>query len=69
VALVRRALAIDPLGRPQSLFEMQKVLQTAVTPPAEPPPPGALERLGGQVRGLLDRFGRKKDAPQTTLQP
>ena len=70
VALVRRALQLDPLARPQSLFEMQKVLQT---PAAAPPPPGgqgALEKLGGQVRGLLGQFGRlgrgNKNAAQTT---
>jgi serine/threonine protein kinase len=67
VALVRRALLLDPLARPQSLFEMQKVLQTPVLPPAAP---GALEKLGGQVRGLLGQFGRfgrgMKDVAQTT---
>jgi eukaryotic-like serine/threonine-protein kinase len=66
VALVRGALAIDPLARPQSLFEIQKVLQMPLPqPPAEP---GALEKLGGQVRGLFGRFSRRKDAAQTTLQ-
>ncbi|SFV02539.1 serine/threonine protein kinase [Pseudoduganella namucuonensis] len=65
VALVRRALEIDPLARPQSLFEMQKVLQTPLAAPVEP---GALEKLGGQFRGLLGRFGRKKGEAQTTLQ-
>jgi eukaryotic-like serine/threonine-protein kinase len=66
VALVRRALATDPLARPQSLFEIQKVLQMPLPqPPAEP---GALEKLGGQVRGLFERFSRRKDAAQTTLQ-
>jgi serine/threonine protein kinase len=67
VDLVRRALAVDPLARPQSLFEIQKVLQTPLPqPPAEP---GALEKLGGQVRGLFERFTRKKDTAQTTLHP
>jgi len=67
VALVRRALAVDPLVRPQSLLEIQKVLQMPLPqPPAEP---GALEKLGGHVRGLFDRFSRKKDAAQTTLHP
>ncbi|MRV76797.1 protein kinase [Duganella sp. FT92W] len=67
VDLVRRALAVDPLARPQSLFEIQKVLQIPLAqPPAEP---GALEKLGGQVRGLFGRLTRKKDAAQTTLHP
>ncbi|MBY0241644.1 MAG: serine/threonine protein kinase [Burkholderiaceae bacterium] len=65
--LVRRALAVDPLLRPQSLLEIQKVLQTPLPqPPAEP---GTLEKLGGQVRGLFQRFSRKKDVAHTTLQP
>jgi serine/threonine protein kinase len=67
VNLVRRALAVDPLARPQSLLEIQKLLQVPLPqPPAEP---GALEKLGGQVRGLFERFSRKKDAGQTTLHP
>ncbi|MES2259147.1 MAG: serine/threonine-protein kinase [Pseudomonadota bacterium] len=65
VALVRRTLLIDPLARPQSLFELQKVLQTPIPAPAEP---GALEKLSGQWRGLLERLGRKKAAEPTTLQ-
>jgi serine/threonine protein kinase len=62
VSLVRRALQIDALARPQSLFELQKVLQA---PPPPPPVPGTLEKLGGQVRGLMGRFSRKKDGPPT----
>jgi serine/threonine protein kinase len=65
VALVRRALQLDPLARPQSLFEMQKVLQTPVALPAPAGNLGTLDRLGGHVRGLLGRFGRK-NAAQTT---
>jgi eukaryotic-like serine/threonine-protein kinase len=70
VALVRRALLLDPLARPQSLFEMQKVLQQPVAATPAPGSLGALEKLGGQVRGLLGQFGRfgrgNKDAAQTT---
>ena len=70
VALVRRALLLDPLARQQSLFEMQKVLQTPALAPAQAKPGGTLEKLGGQVRGLLGQFGRfgrgNKDVAQTT---
>jgi len=65
VKLVRWTLQIDPLTRPQSLFELQKLLQTPPSPLAPPTPPSALGKLGGSVRGLADKlgFGRKKDAP------
>ena len=37
---------IDPLARPQSLFELQKLLAQAPAPKEPPPPPGELEKLG-----------------------
>jgi serine/threonine protein kinase len=64
VRLVRWALALDPLARPQSLFEMQKTLQGL--PPVHvsaPPPAGRLERLRAMARRL--RPGREK--PSDTL--
>jgi serine/threonine protein kinase len=64
VHLVRWTLQIDPLARPQSLFELQKLLQQTPTPPSPPSQPGALEKLG-KLAGKLG-FGRKKDgAPRT----
>ncbi|MFC0135664.1 serine/threonine protein kinase [Massilia eurypsychrophila] len=60
VAMVRSCLDMDPLARPQSVFALQKVLQTAM--PA-PPPAAAADKLGGQWRALVERvgaFGRKK---------
>jgi len=65
VDLVRAALRVDPLARPQSLFALQKVLQTPLPVPV---PPGPLDRLAGQWRGLFGRFGRKKDTGRDTLQ-
>jgi hypothetical protein len=65
VAMVRSCLAMDPLARPQSVFAVQKVLQTAM--PA-PPPAGAADKLSGQWRSLVDRIGglgRKKTADKT----
>lgn len=64
VKLVRWSLQIDPLARPQSLFELQKLLQQAPTSNEPPPPPGALEKLG-KLAGKLG-FGRKKDAAPRT---
>lgn len=60
VAMVRSCLEMDPLARPQSVFSLQKVLQSAMPAPA---PVGAADKLGGQWRALVDRvsgFGRKK---------
>jgi hypothetical protein len=66
VKLVAACLALDPLMRPQSVFEIQKVLQAA---PAAPPPaqarvPSAAEadavdahEARGGWRGLVDRLG------------
>lgn len=56
VKLVRWCLQIDPLARPQSLFELQKLLQQAPTPPAPPAAVGAMEKLG-KLAGKLG-FGR-----------
>ncbi|TWI62084.1 hypothetical protein IP91_04193 [Pseudoduganella lurida] len=54
VGLVRHALAVDPLARPQSLFELQKALQAL--PPIVPP---AVTQAAspGVLRRLVQRFG------------
>ncbi|MUI14741.1 protein kinase [Massilia dura] len=52
--LVRWALTSDPLARPQSLFELQKALQT---PPAPPPPAGPFARLRTLARRLRPARG------------
>ncbi len=60
VAMVRSCLELDPLARPQSVFALQKVLQT---PMPEAAPVGAAEKLTGQLRTLVGRLGaigRKK---------
>jgi serine/threonine protein kinase len=68
VKLVRWALQLDPLARPQSLFEFQKLLQAPAMPLKPAPEPGTLEKLGGQVRDLAGRLGlgRKKDVSPRT---
>ncbi|MET3130604.1 serine/threonine protein kinase [Oxalobacteraceae bacterium GrIS 1.11] len=71
LALVRWCLMPDILARPQSLFALQKVLSERPTPVVEPPPPGTLERLSGQLRGLAGRvkgFRRKKDGTEPNTQ-
>lgn len=56
IDMVRRCIELDPLARPQSIFALQKLLQQA--PPAPPPgPSGALDKLGGQWRGLVGKLG------------
>ncbi|MGZ8314693.1 MAG: serine/threonine protein kinase [Telluria sp.] len=58
VNLVRWCLEMDPLARPQSVFAVQKELQS--TPPVAPP---AAAGKTGALRGLAERlgvFGRKK---------
>jgi serine/threonine protein kinase len=63
VAMVRSCLDMDPLARPQSVFALQKVLQTAMPAPAQP---AAADKLAGPWRALVDRvsgFGRKKTNP------
>jgi hypothetical protein len=60
VAMVRSCLDMDPLARPQSVFALQKVLQTVMPAPA---PSAPTDKLGGQWRALVERvgaFGRKK---------
>ncbi len=63
IKLVRWCLEMDPLARPQSVFALQKELQIA-PPPVEPP--GAMDRLSGQLRGLFGGFGRKKADDKNT---
>jgi hypothetical protein len=56
IAMVRACLALDPMGRPQSVFAVQKVLQAA---PAQPlaAEPAATAAPSGGLRGLLGRIG------------
>ncbi len=68
VNLVRWALMIDPMQRPQSLFEMQKVLLQYTPPQAEPPQVTLAQKIGRKVKGWVANL-RKKTRPQgTTIQ-
>lgn len=65
VAMVRSCLAMDPLARPQSVFAVQKVLQTPMPAAA---PAVAADNLSGQLRSLVGRLGglgRKRTADKT----
>ena len=64
VDLVRWALQVDPLARPQSLFALHKALQEPVPAQATPAPRG----LHGFARRLAARLRRPTGAPDT-LQP
>jgi serine/threonine protein kinase len=66
VKMVAWCLEMDPLARPQSLFALQKELAATPKPVVEP---NALDKLGGQWRGLVDRLGgvgRKKANDKNT---
>jgi hypothetical protein len=54
VAMVRACLAMDPLARPQSVFAVQKVLQTGASAHAAPAP--AQEAPVSGWRGFVNRF-------------
>jgi serine/threonine protein kinase len=61
--MVCACLDMDPLARPQSVFALQKVLNTMPTSPLPPAKQAAPETLAGQLRGLVGRIGalgRKK---------
>jgi hypothetical protein len=56
IAMVRACLALDPMGRPQSVFAVQKVLQAAPARPLAAEPAATAAPSGG-LRGLLGRIG------------
>lgn len=63
VRLVRWALQVDALARPQSVFALQKALQEVVPAQAAAAPPAT--GLAGLARRLAARFGRGAAAPDT----
>ena len=63
VATVRACLALDPMARPQSVFAVHKVLQTAPLAPLSAEPEAAAAPASGSqggLRGLLGRIGALK---------
>ncbi|MFL6673462.1 MAG: serine/threonine protein kinase [Massilia sp.] len=56
VAMVRACLAIDTLARPQSVFAVQKVLQSGAVPATRPAGQGAGAKPSGW-RALVGRLG------------
>ena len=65
IGVVRACLSLDPMARPRSVFEVQKVLQAAPAKPLAPEPHAATAQAPAQgaLRGLFGRlgvFGRAK---------
>jgi len=56
VAMVRSCLAMDPLARPQSVFAVQKMLQTGAPAHAAPAAAPAQEAPVSGWRGFVNRF-------------
>lgn len=56
VAMVRSCLAMDPLARPQSVFAVQKMLQTGAPAHAAPAAAPAQEAPLSGWRGFVNRF-------------
>ncbi len=56
VAMVRSCLAMDPLARPQSVFAVQKVLQTGASAHAAPAAAPVQEAPVSGWRGFVNRF-------------
>ena len=59
VNLVRWCLELDPLARPQSVFAVQKELQSPMPAPVVAEPAGPIDALRGLV-GRIGGIGRKK---------
>jgi hypothetical protein len=65
IDVIRWALHIDPLERPQSVFALQKALREPV---AEKKEEDFMQRLTGKLRGMLSGFSRPAPASNTTIQ-
>jgi serine/threonine protein kinase len=63
IQVIRWALCIDPLARPQSVFALQKALREPVPEPKEP---ALLDKVAAKLRGLFS-FGRDGHAGATTI--
>jgi hypothetical protein len=64
IQVIRWALQIDPLERPQSVFALQKALREPV---AEQKKPALLGRVSGRLRGLFDGIGKGARAVANTI--
>jgi serine/threonine protein kinase len=65
IQVIRWALRVDPMERPQSVFALQKALREPVPAPKEPE---LLEKVSSRLRGLFSGFGRKPASNATTIQ-
>lgn len=66
VAAVRACLSLDPMARPRSVFEVQKVLQAAPAAPIAADTSPVSAPAAGGLRGLFGRLGVLKRARRTT---
>jgi hypothetical protein len=64
IQVIRWALRIDPLERPQSVFALQKALREPVPEQQEPP---LLDRVAAKIRGLFNGIGKGGQASSTTI--
>ena len=65
IQVIRWALRIDPLERPQSVFALQKALRTSIPEKKEA---DLLEKFTGKLKGLFGNIGRNLPAARTTIQ-
>ena len=64
IQVIRWALRIDPLERPQSVFALQKALREPVPEQQEPP---LLDKVAAKIRNLFNGFGKGGHANTTTI--
>jgi serine/threonine protein kinase len=65
IEVIRWALRIDPLERPQSVFALQKALREPVLQKKET---ALLEKMSGKVRTFFSGIGRRVTPSATTIQ-
>ncbi|HYD95463.1 MAG TPA: serine/threonine-protein kinase [Noviherbaspirillum sp.] len=65
IQVIRWALRVDPLERPQSVFALQKALREPVPEQKEP---DLVEKLSSRVRGFFSGLGKRNSLGNTTIQ-
>ncbi|HEY0845803.1 MAG TPA: serine/threonine-protein kinase [Noviherbaspirillum sp.] len=65
IQVIRWALRIDPLERPQSVFALQKALREPVPEKKEA---DFVEKVSSKLRGLFSGFGKDAASAATTIQ-
>ncbi|RJG06294.1 serine/threonine protein kinase [Noviherbaspirillum cavernae] len=65
IQVIRWALRIDPLERPQSVFALQKALREPVPPKKEA---NLLEKVSAKLKNLFSNIGKDSANVRTTIQ-